>query len=326
MTGLKHPSLLIALGHAGENGLPLNNEPWFRRELELCKEWGFQLEFSGDRVCLKFDQDQLTPYWIQQETPAIAWDGLSVSGFLSMESTNSEALAMAKQGAAGGTLVFTEEQTAGKGRIGRSWFSPARTGIYFSLLLKPTQPLEFWPLLTHAASVALAETLREISEQSIIPHSLDIDIKWPNDILLSSKKCAGILLETASVPGDSHAAVIGVGVNVHPGSVPESLRAEATCLDDAAQSFVPRRLLLVRLLHQLQLRYLMFERGEHHELLELWKSMSSMWNGARIWITKGNLRQAAETCGLNEMGALLVRMEEGSYETLLAGDVSVRRE
>jgi BirA family transcriptional regulator, biotin operon repressor / biotin---[acetyl-CoA-carboxylase] ligase len=325
MTRLKHPAILIDLGHVGKNGLPLNNELWFCNELELCREWGFQLEFANDRVSLKFDHDQLVPYWIQQETPAIAWDWLRVSGFLSIESTNDEALAMARQGAPSGTLIYAEEQIAGKGRKGRTWFSPAKTGLYFTLLLKPTQPRAFWPLLTHMASVALAETLRDLSEQSVIPRPLDIDIKWPNDVLLSGKKCAGILLETAS-EGDSHAAVIGVGINVHPGSVPESLTAEAACLDDMAHSFVPRRLLLVRFLYHLQLRFLMFERGQHSELLEQWKSMSSMWNGARIWITKGNLRQPAETCGLNEIGALLVRMEDGSCETILAGDVSVRKD
>jgi BirA family transcriptional regulator, biotin operon repressor / biotin---[acetyl-CoA-carboxylase] ligase len=326
MSRLEQPSILIALGNAGENGIPMSNEPWFRNELELCSEWGFQLEFANNRVSLKFDQDQLAPHWIQRETPAIAWDWLTICGFLCIESTNDEALIAAGQGSPGGTLVYAEQQVAGKGRSGRTWFSPARTGLYFTLLLKPTRPAAFWPLLTHMASVALAEALSDLSEQGIIPQALDIDIKWPNDVLLSGKKCAGILLETRTAEGGNHAAAIGIGVNVHPGSVPESLVAEAACLDDMAHSFVPRRLLLVRILHHLQLRFLMFERGQHAELLEKWKSMSSMWHGSRIWITRGNLRQPAETCGLNEIGALLVRMEDGSRETLLAGDVSVRRE
>jgi BirA family transcriptional regulator, biotin operon repressor / biotin---[acetyl-CoA-carboxylase] ligase len=331
MSRLKHPSVLIDLGHVGKNGLPLNPEPWFQTELELCRKWGFQIESANNRVNLKFDRDQLVPYWIQQETPAIAWDWLQVNGFLTIKSTNNEALAMARQGAPGGTLVYAEEQTAGKGRNGRVWISPAKTGLYFTLLLRPSQPRKYWPLLTHAASVALGEALRDLSEQGIIPHPLDIDIKWPNDVLLSGKKCAGILIETTPSDGalsdiGNHAAVVGVGVNVHPGSVPESLAADAACLDDMAQAFVPRRLLLVRFLHHIQHSLLLFERGEHAELLERWKSMSSMWNGARIWIADGGVRRRAVTCGLNEIGALLVRAEDGSCETLLAGDVSVRRE
>jgi biotin-[acetyl-CoA-carboxylase] ligase BirA-like protein len=283
MSTLKHPALLIDLGHVGENGLPLNSEPWFQRELELCREWGFQLRIADGRVSLRFDQDQLVPYWIQKETPAIAWDWLRVDGFLRIGSTNIEALEMARRGARGGTLVFAEEQTAGKGRKGRAWISHAKTGLYFTLILKPTQPRRFWPLLTHAASVALVETLNAFSNCGIILHPLDIDIKWPNDVLLSGKKFSGILLETISAEGEDPAAVVGLGINVHQGSVPEFLASQAACLDDMAQTFVPRRKLLVRFLHHFQLCYLMFERGDHAAIIERWKSMSSMWDGVQIW-------------------------------------------
>jgi BirA family biotin operon repressor/biotin-[acetyl-CoA-carboxylase] ligase len=326
MSRLKYPSLLIDLGHVGENGLPLSSEPWFQRELELCKEWGFQIEIANDRVRLSFDQDQLVPYWIQKETPAIAWDWLRVNGYLSIESTNAEAIEMARQGAPGGTLVYAEEQTAGKGRLARNWFSPAKKGLYFSLILRSLQPRKFWPLLTHVASVALVETLRTLSDQRIIRNALDIDLKWPNDVFISRKKCAGILLETISTEGDNHAAVVGLGINVHQASVPDSLTRQATCLDAMAQTFVPRRQLLVKFLHQFQRVYVAFEQGNHAEVLERWKSMSSMWDGAQIWIHEGTLRRSAVTCGMNEIGALLVRTADGSVETLLAGDVSVRED
>jgi hypothetical protein len=191
MTKLIYPAILTDLGHVGENGLPLNYEPWFQQELELCREWGFQLRISEKRVYLRFDQDQLIPYWIQK-------DWLRVNGFLRLESTNSEAIEMVRQGAPTGTLIYAEEQTAGKGRKGRVWFSPPQTGLCFTLVLRPSQSTNFWPLLTYVASIALADTLKELSDNRIIPHSLDIDLKWPNDVLLSGKKCAGILLEMVS--------------------------------------------------------------------------------------------------------------------------------
>ncbi len=326
MSTLKHPALLIDLGHVGENGLPFSSEPWFLRELELCKEWGFQVKIAEERVRLDFDHDQLVPYWIQKETPAIAWDWLRVNGFLSIASTNVEALEMARQGAPGGTLIYAEEQTAGKGRMARSWFSPARAGLYFSLILRPRQPRKFWPLLTYVASVALADTLRALSDLKIIRNALNIDLKWPNDVMLSGKKCAGILLETISANGENHAAIVGLGINVRQVSVPESLIGEAASLDAMAQASVPRRQLLVKFLHHFQLTYLLFEQGNHAEVLERWKSMSSMWNGARIWINEGTLRRSAVTCGINEVGALLVRTADGSLETILAGDISVRKD
>jgi BirA family transcriptional regulator, biotin operon repressor / biotin---[acetyl-CoA-carboxylase] ligase len=325
MSTLNYPTILTDLGHVGANGLPLSSATWFQHEMELCKEWGFRFEIVNGRVHLNFDQEQLIPYWIQKETPAIAWDWLRVKGFLRAGSTNGEAMEMARNGAAGGTLVFAEEQTDGKGRKGRSWFSPAQKGLYFTLILRPGQPRKSWPLLTHVTSVALAETLRNLAVDGIIPHPLDVDIKWPNDVLISGKKCAGILLETASTDEGNPAAVVGLGINVHEGSVPEFLESEAVCLDEMAQTFVPRRQLMVRFLHQFQLCYLLFENGNQKEILRRWKSLSSMWNGIPIWITEGEIRRAGVTCGLNEIGALLVRTTEGKTETIFAGDISVRR-
>ncbi len=325
MTTLNHPSLLIDLGHVGPNGLPLNSAQWFQRELELCREWGFQIKTTNDRISLQYDQEQLVPYWIQKESPAIAWDWVGVKGFLRAKSTNSEALEQARKGAPSGTLVYAEEQFAGRGRKNRTWFSPARAGLYFSLILRPTQPLHFWPLLTHVASIALVETLKNLSDLHLTSQPLAIDLKWPNDVLLSGKKCAGILLESLSTASDSNAAIVGLGINVHQGSVSESLELTACCLDDMAKAIVPRRQLLVNYLRQFQMCYLTFERGNHKELLDRWKSFSSMWNGVQVSISDGEVRRTVTTCGLDEMGALLVRNEDGTEETILAGDVSLVR-
>jgi BirA family biotin operon repressor/biotin-[acetyl-CoA-carboxylase] ligase len=326
MSTLKYPSILIDLGHVGKHGLPLNSETWYQHDMDLCREWGFRLKIVDDRVSLDFDQDQLVPYWIQKETKAIAWDGLRAHGFLRVGSTNSEALEMARRSAPSGTLVYAEEQTEGKGRRGRSWSSPARAGLYFSLIIRPAQLQKFWPLLNHVASVALVETLKDLSDGKTVPRPLEIDLKWPNDLLLSGKKCAGILLETVPTGEETHAAVLGIGINLREKSLPESLESQAVCLDKMAGTIVPRRLLLVQFLNHFQRLYLSFERGNHSVVLERWKSYSSMCDGTHIWITEFGVRRAAVTCGLDELGALLVRTEEGRLETILAGDVSIRRD
>jgi BirA family transcriptional regulator, biotin operon repressor / biotin---[acetyl-CoA-carboxylase] ligase len=325
MYTVNHPSLLIDLGHVGPNGLPQNAAPWFQREMELCREWGFQLKAENGRGSLAFDQEQLVPYWIQQETAALAWDMLRVKGFLRVESTNSEAVKLVRQGAPSGTLVYAEEQVKGRGRKKRLWFSPARAGLYFSLIVRPKAPAEYLPLLTHVASVALAQTIKGLYDGRIIPQPLDVDIKWPNDVLISGRKCAGILLESVQQDSGSQAAVIGIGIDVHEGSVPESLRSEAICLDVAAGSIVPRRYLLVRYLQHFQNCFLLFEKGNRDEVLKYWKSLSSMWNGVQVCISDGDRRRTATTCGLDELGALLVRTSDGEVEAVLAGDVSVTR-
>jgi len=99
----------------------------------------------------------------------------------------------------------------------------------------------------------------------------------------------------------------------------------ATSVDEMAGVIIPRRQLLVRFLQNLQDFYFFFERGNHRDLLERWKSHSSMWNGAHVWITEGEKRRSAVTCGLNDIGALMVRTPEGTLETIFAGDVSVTR-
>jgi len=132
------------------------------------------------------------------------------------------------------------------------------------------------------------------------------------------------LLETL-IDDKKQAAIVGVGINVHKGSVPEELKEEAASIDEAAGSFVPRRQLLVKFLHNLQMAYMIFEQGRHEELLEKWKSLSSMWEGAPIWIVNGENRRSAVTCGLDAMGALLARGPDGRVETIIAGDVRLQK-
>lgn len=325
MSVLKHPRLLSELARAGENGLPWGRDPSLKQDAEICRRWGFRIKVAGDRVRLDFDQEQLVPEWIRSEAPGPASGLLEVEGFLRLDSTNEEALRMERQGAPEGTLVVAEEQTAGRGRKGRVWHSPAGAGLYFSMVLRPGQPRRSWPMLTHAASIALAEALAALWADVPLRRLLDVDLKWPNDVLLSGRKCAGILLETGSVDDKHPATVLGVGVNVHAGSVPSISNREAACLDEIAGVSVPRRRVLVGFLRRFHHWYGIFESGKHRELLDRWKALSSMWDGKEIWILEGGSRKAAVTCGLDERGALKVRTAEGKLETVQAGDIRIRR-
>jgi BirA family transcriptional regulator, biotin operon repressor / biotin---[acetyl-CoA-carboxylase] ligase len=325
MSTLIHPAALIKLGQAGEAGLPLSSDPQFQKELDLCREWGFRVQAINSRVRLLFDSDQLIPAWIQNETLSTVWDRLRVHGYLRINSTNSKALELAKRQAPEGTLIFAEEQTTGRGRKNRTWYSPAGTGLYFSIILRPKTPLEYWPLLTHVSSIALVETLKELSARKLIPSPHDIDLKWPNDVLLSGKKCAGILLESLIADSRSPAAIIGLGINVRKGSVPEGLEEEAASLEEMAGGVVPRRQLLVHFLRHFQLCYLMFEQGHYQKLLERWKGHSSMYNGVAVWMGEGETRREAMTCGMNEMGALLVRTPDGAVQTIYAEDIRISK-
>ena len=328
MTALKYPSILTDLGHVGDLGLPISEEAWFQEELALCREWGFAIKtvpLNAERIRLEYDGESLVPYWISQETPAISWSWLRTVSFLRVDSTNRAARDEARAGAREGTLIYAETQTSGRGRMNRSWFSPAGTGIYCSLILRPDREWSRWPLLTHVAAVSLIDALRGLERKMQFPRKLDIDLKWPNDVLLSGKKCAGILLETVTLDGKNSTAVIGIGINVHPGSVPADLLDVATCVDEMSGVTTPRRNLLVAFLKYFQKNYEMFRKEEYSELLERWKEYSSMWNNVAVAVHEGDCVRDAVTCGLDEMGALRVCFADGSIETVLAGDVSIRK-
>ncbi len=246
-------------------------------------------------------------------------------GFLETGSTNDELLALAGAGAPEGTLVFAERQTAGKGRMGRAWISPAGAGLYFSLLVRPRRSFADWPGLTHVASIAVFRSLHDLSLLRMSLGDLSLDLKWPNDVLISGKKVAGILLETVFKGEAERAAVIGVGINVLPHSITSDLSEVATAVEIETGIQVPRRWLLIRFLVHFRVGYLLFEAGRLEEIVEQWKACSSMWDGAAITVHDGDRARAAVTCGLTETGALRIRTEDGSTETILAGDVRIRR-
>ena len=326
MSDLRLPSVLNDLGQAGEAGLPLLETLGFLEELQLCRDWGFKLQNIHDRVHLIFDSDQLVPAWIQAETPAIAWEALRINGYLRLRSTNAAALELAMKGAPEGTLILAEDQTAGRGRKNRAWFSSRSAGLCCTLVLRPKQAQKYWPLLTLATSIALVDALTDLVARKIIPVRLDIDIKWPNDVMVSGRKCAGILVETLVNDALNPAAVVGFGINVRKDNVPGSLISDAVSLDEIAGVKVPRRHLLVKFLYYFQHCYLAFEQQKYHELVERWKNYSSMWNGVRVWIGEGERRHEAITCGLNEIGALLVRRQDGSLETVFAETIRISPE
>jgi BirA family transcriptional regulator, biotin operon repressor / biotin---[acetyl-CoA-carboxylase] ligase len=325
MASIIVPSILDRIAAAGATGIAYPAADPDRRDLDMCHSMGLPLEIREGKVRLTFDRDSLVPSWIEAETPSLVWQSLGVKGFFETTSTNAEALLLARQGADEGTLIYAECQTAGRGRKGRQWISPAGAGIYFSLILRPHQPPDRWALLSQAASITLVRALRELAEAGFIPGALDLELKWPNDLLLSGKKAAGILAETAGAAGNPPAVVLGVGVNVNRTDLPGPLSNHAISISEAAGVRVARRHLLVRFLFHFQMVYERFQRGELAAILEEWKGYSRMWRDTPVWIIENEIARPGITAGLTESGALLVRTPHGTEEVILAGDVSVRQ-
>lgn len=155
-----------------------------------------------------------------------------------LDSTNDEALRLARQGCPAGTVVLAERQTAGRGRRGSDWFSGEGSGIAVTLILRPTMSRPLWSRLSLVAGLAVAKVLER--------RHLIAEIKWPNDVLVAGKKVCGILVEA-----EGDAVVIGLGLNVGSMALPESLTAAATSLSEVSGEDFSREEVLVELIAEL---------------------------------------------------------------------------
>jgi BirA family biotin operon repressor/biotin-[acetyl-CoA-carboxylase] ligase len=232
-------------------------------------------------------------------------------------STNDRARELAEEGAEHGEVVIAEAQTAGRGRRGRSWASPARKNLYFSVVLRPELPPLRAPELTLVASVAICEALRQAG--------VDAGIKWPNDILASGKKIAGILNELAAEPDRVSWIVVGVGINVNARAedFPEAVRAEATSVLLERGQVAPRALLAAACFTALEDWVDRHAEEGFAPVREAWRARNVTLG--REVVARLDGREVAGTAeDIDETGALLVRGPSG-LERVLSGDVALLR-
>ncbi|HXI02023.1 MAG TPA: biotin--[acetyl-CoA-carboxylase] ligase, partial [Candidatus Saccharimonadales bacterium] len=228
--------------------------------------------------------------------------------FLSLPSTNRHVRELAEDGWPEGTVVMAEEQTAGRGRTGRTWHSPPGVGLYFSFLLKPQMPIEKIPLLTLMTAVGVARGLRDCGYAA--------EIKWPNDLLLGGRKAAGILAETRLRPSSPPEVVVGVGVNVNQGEAhfPPDLRARAGSLKLATGRAADRTAVLSSILQELNAEYETFRATGEGALIDAVLGLCPMARGATVTVTLGRETISGQTSGLGPTGALRVATPSGVRE------------
>lgn len=230
-----------------------------------------------------------------------------------LDSTNSEALDRARNGAPEGLCIIARQQTAGRGRYGRTWISEKDAGLYFSIILRPKLDTRFLSLITLTAGVAVHDMLRE--------YGLKPDIKWVNDILIDEKKVSGILAETAESP-EGLAVVVGVGVNLTSENFPTEIARTATSIkkltgvrvtpDEAAGSLI---------------KYLTYFYGMLSgtygpgAIVDEWRKRSTYFSGKAVRVSSGNETIMGTTDGLEPNGALRIRRSDGSVSIIQTGDV-----
>jgi BirA family biotin operon repressor/biotin-[acetyl-CoA-carboxylase] ligase len=231
------------------------------------------------------------------------------------QSTNDLAAAQARAGAPEGLLVTADEQTGGRGRMGRAWHSPPWANLYLSLLLRPQRPATEIPPLTLLAGGALAEAIRSLG--------FDARVKWPNDLLLRvdghAKKVAGILTE-ASTEGDTVGhVVVGIGVNVNSRSFPDELGDRATSLRIARGAAVDRADVLTRVLSAFERAYDQFRSRGVAAAIELWESHADLGARCRARVPEGEVEGV--TVGVGADGALLIRDDGAHVHRIVSGEI-----
>jgi BirA family biotin operon repressor/biotin-[acetyl-CoA-carboxylase] ligase len=221
------------------------------------------------------------------------------------ESTNSDSLAAARNGAPHGSVFIADEQTAGRGRGGHAWLSTAGDGLYVSVLLRLAVPAERLLLLPLAAGLAAAQAVHEVT-------GLAVDIRWPNDLLIGPSKTGGILVETRNDSiGLLHAVVAGIGINVHQRAFPDGLATPATSLDLATGHRVSRQALMVALLRELEREAASVTDPELAKVIPARVEAASSWIRGRMVEVHGPQACIGTTAGLDANGFLRVESAAG---------------
>lgn len=255
-----------------------------------------------------------------------------------IDSTNVQAGKEAQSGAESGTVIVADMQTAGRGRRGRTWASPAGINLYFSLILKPEFAIDKASMLTLVMALAVAEGMErsmtgisgggqaDIQENT---ETMSVDtpvprIKWPNDIVLNGKKVCGILTEMSVKQGTIEHVIIGVGINVYKQEFSTELVDKATSLEAECGQKISRSGLLEEIMDAFEDYYALFEKkGDLAELREFYnQKLVNLDSEVRVLDPKGEFTGIAT--GINDKGELCVELEGGSTVEVYAGEVSVR--
>lgn len=237
--------------------------------------------------------------------------------FEETDSTNVRASKLGRDGAPHGTLVIAQQQSAGRGRRGRSWDSPAENSICMTLLLRPELEPVKAPMLTLVMAAAVAAGLKEVT-------GADVAIKWPNDIVLNGKKICGILTEMSAEVGHINYVVIGVGINVNQETFPSEIAETATSLKNEMKKAFSRTEIIASVMEKFEKYYKIFLEKEDLSGIQEFYNSILINRGREVRILEPGNEYNALAVGINETGELVVDTKEGERKHIFAGEVSVR--
>jgi BirA family biotin operon repressor/biotin-[acetyl-CoA-carboxylase] ligase len=240
-------------------------------------------------------------------------------------STNTRAAELAAEGAPEGVIVLARHQTAGRGRLGRTWVSPVDAGLYMSLILRPQAPQSQIPLLTIAAGIAVADAIRNVCD-------LKVGLKWVNDIIYDRRKVGGILAEMPASGNSSTAAkllpqavIVGIGINVNlkQEDIPEELMHKLDSLARIKNSDVDANAVAAAIATAFEGTSELLSPSTSQQLTKRWRDLS-ITIGQMIVTENSERRLEGKAIDITDSGALIVELTDGTRITLHAGEISIR--
>lgn len=288
------------------------------KHITKLKEMGYEIDSISKKGYKLVESPDLLTYEEIKPYLSTKLIGRKVLHFDTIASTNSKAKEIADLSENNGAVIISEEQTNGRGRLGRTWVSPKYKGLWMSIILKPElNPMEA-AKLTQIGAAAVAKSLKELN--------IDALIKWPNDVVLNSKKVCGILTEMNAELTKINYVIMGIGINVNieENDFPVELRDIASSLCIEHGKSINRQELTAKILNNFETLYLEFiNKGNIKESIDICRSFSAILN-KEINIIKNQQITPAIAKDLDDEGKLLVEYSDGNTEWLISGEVSIR--
>ena len=287
------------------------------KQVQKLKDMGYEIIADQNLgYCLISRPDLLLPQEVQERL-FTKYIGKEIYYFPELKSTNIMAKEKALhrgEGISEGTLIIAERQSAGKGRLGREWFSPAG-GIWLSIILYPQLPPSYIPRITLMTAVAAVKAIKICTQ-------IESQIKWPNDILINEKKVCGILTEMSAELDIINWVVVGVGINMNIDhrEFPEDIHENTISLQEVLNKEVLRVRMVQIFLQEFEKYYESLKRREFSSVLKEW-TLYSHTLGRKIKVDMGERIIIGEAMDINESGALILKKEDGELIKIISGTI-----
>jgi BirA family biotin operon repressor/biotin-[acetyl-CoA-carboxylase] ligase len=286
------------------------------KHIEQLKQQGYDIEAVKKNGYRLVQRPEYLDASLLKEGMQTENIGQIIDVHMEVESTQIIAHSLAREGVSEGTLILAERQNAGRGRLGRSWHSPAGKGIWMSLILRPNIPIQNAPQLTLLTAVALSRCLQE--------WNIEAGIKWPNDIYVKGRKVAGILTELHADPDRIHYAIVGIGMNVNlvQNDIPEDLKNKATSLQIETGHIVDRAKIIQRFCYHFEQWYRLYLKEGFLPIKSVWEARSVSLGKPLVARTlQGEIRGTA--LEIDEIGALIIQTGDGEIKKIYSADIEM---